>query len=152
VRKIYGAILRLYPAEYRAAFASEMMDTFEQSMADHNKNGRLRFLWFAACELGGLLKGVVVEQLAKRMAQDSYITSRCSVQPNTGLPAEIVEAQVDLERLLRSMEFAIAHHDFPKARQYSHEERIARARLEQLMRQHREDAIPPEWKSSHECA
>jgi hypothetical protein len=133
VRRIYEAILRLYPAEYKAAFASEMISVFEQAAADHKKAGTLTFSWFSACELAGLLKGLLAQHLAKLAARDSYITERCALQQNTGLRDDIAEAQRHLEHLLSSMEFAIAHHDFPKARYYSDEERIARTRLEQLM-------------------
>jgi hypothetical protein len=43
------------------------------------------------------------------------------------------------------MEFAIANHDFPKARLYSDEERIVRAQLHRVMREYKlnEPAAPP---------
>ncbi len=136
MRTLYEAVLRLYPAKFRAVFASEMIGVFEQAAADHKKMGMLAFLRFLVCEFAGLLKGLFAQHLAKVAAKDAYITSRCALQPKTGLPSDIFETQRHLEHLIRSMEFAIAHHDFPKARYYSHEERITRARLEQLMSQY----------------
>jgi hypothetical protein len=44
--------------------------------------------------------------------------------------------QTCLERALASMEFAIVHHDFPKARFYSDQERVTRAQLRRLIREY----------------
>src|SRR4051794_33020736 len=154
MRRIYKSILQLYPAEFRAAFSPEMIGTFEQALADHKQVGMLTYLWFSVGEFAGLLKGSLVQHLAKLAAKNSYITSRCALQPHTGLSCEIMEAQRHLEHLLRSMEFAIAHHNFPKARYYSQEERITRAGLQQLISRQREEQLrarPLESKRSHGC-
>ena len=148
---IYRAILRLYPAEYRAVFASEMVATFDQAAADSGKRGILHFVLFATCEFAGLLKGLFTERMARRAAQDGYITTGCLSTEDTQLPAEIVEVQNRLARLLRGMEFAIAHHDFPKARFYSNEERVTRAMLERLMDEYKQDkpfTVPTEMRRS----
>jgi hypothetical protein len=134
MQRTYRAILSLYPAEYRAIFAPEMVKVFEQAKADAKKQGVLSFALFAACELGGLLRGLVSERIRKSIAQEAYITSRCECRQDTEAPAEIVDVQRHLEHLIRAMEFAIAHHDFPKARFYSNEERNTRALLQRLLR------------------
>lgn len=128
--------LSLYPAEYRAAFAAEMIVVFDQASADARKRGVLKGIRFSLFEFGGLLRGILAEHAAKWTDGEAYVTSRCTAKPHTGLPAEIVEAERHLEYVLRSMEFAIAHHDFPKARFYSNEEYAARARLRQLAATH----------------
>ena len=137
MRQFYTAILRLYPAQYRQAFEQEMIETFAQAAMDSRRGGPFRFVVFTACELAGLLNGFLFEWTAKWANQEAYITSRSSVPQRTDLPGEVAEAQTRLEHLLRSMEFAIAHHDFPKARFYSNEERIAREQLRRLVRKYR---------------
>jgi len=133
VHKLYRAILKLYPAEYRAVFAPEMIDVFEQASAQSKRRGLPGRILFAVCECIGLLKGALLQQAAKWAAPDSYITARSAPRESTGSASEIVELQRRLEHLIRSMEFAIAHHDFPKARFYSDQERATRADLLKLV-------------------
>jgi hypothetical protein len=136
MKRCYQAILRMYPAEYRAAFAPEMLSTFQQATEDRRHRGILIRFAFAASELAGLLRGLVSERITKWNEQDAYITERCASLPQSDLPAEVADVQHRLQQLIRSMEFAIAHHDFPKARQCSDEERITRAELRKLARKH----------------
>ena len=133
MQRFYRAILGLYPAEYRSAFTTEMVEAFQEASASFRKRGLLEWIWFATREFAGLLKGAVAEHIAKWNTQDAYLTSRSASRPDSDeFPVEIVDIQRRLEHLIRSMEFAIAHHDFPKARFYSNEERIARALLQRL--------------------
>lgn len=131
---LYRAILSLYPAEYQAVFAPEMIAVFKQTSIDLKRKGILTFILFAISECMGLLKGVVVEHTARWSTPDTYITPRCTSWEDLGNQTETVAGERRLEQLIRSMEFAIAHHDFPKARFYSNEERTARALLEQLVK------------------
>ena len=135
MKRCYQSILRLYPTEYREAFAEEMFDTFEHGIQDCRNRGRLKLLSFEACELWGLVQGLLVERVAKWTAQDYYMVSSCGSWAESDLPSEIGAVQSRLKQLIRSMEFAIAHHDFPKARYYSDEERVTRALLERLERE-----------------
>jgi hypothetical protein len=137
MRNLYTTILRLYPREYRAAFASEMLQTLEEAISGHRTRGRVAFLSFAVCELTGILTGLVSEWLAKWTAREGYVTSRCSQGNVSDLPMEVVEVQQRLDRALASMVFAIAHHDFPKARFYSNEERVTRAVLQRLLNEYK---------------
>jgi hypothetical protein len=132
MRRLYQAILSLYPAGFRAAFAAEMIAVFDKASADARKKGVLKFMSFTISEITGLVKGFLSEHAARWKDGEAYLTSRCTGQPQPGHPTEIVEAERHLEYVLRSMEFAIAHHDFPKARYFSNEEYAARARLQQL--------------------
>lgn len=58
------------------------------------------------------------------------LASRCW-QHSTKL--EAIEAQRRVQMLVSRIEFAIAHHDFPKARLYCEEERVARLCMERLL-------------------
>jgi hypothetical protein len=139
----YNTILRFYPAAYREAFAAEMIETHQQASAEARNRGPLACISFSARELTGLLTGLFSEWVAKWTASGPYITSRCSSRAASDGPPEIAEVQTRLDQLIRSMEFAIAHHDFPKARFYANEERITRARLQQLMNKSRfSDGLP----------
>ncbi len=126
MRRLYQFILKFYPAEYRAAFAAEMLATFERAAAQHARAGYVRF---SVREVRGLLAGLLTEWAAKRTHGRRYLVSQSE------LPDEIVEMHQHIQQLIRSMEYAIAHHDFPNARRYSDEERIARSRLNGLIRE-----------------
>jgi hypothetical protein len=139
VQGFYRAVLKLYPAEYRAAFASEMTEAFEEARISSGEGGPLKLILFAAREFAGLVRGLIVEYAAKWAAQDAYITSRCNAGHDSKLPAEVVEVQLRLEKVLRSMESAIAHHDFVKARLYSNEEHMTRALLHRLVNEYKLD-------------
>lgn len=129
---LFRGILRLYPAEYRDTFGAEMFDTFRHASNQRRTQGSLPLLFFAVTELIGLMHGLFSEWRAKRAAPQTYITSRCCVQDATSPPIEVVDARRRVDQLIRCMEFAIAHHDFPKARYYSDQERIARAQWQHL--------------------
>ena len=107
MRRMYRAILKLYPCEHQASFAAEMVETFEQSFTDCRQRGRAAMFRFALRELTGLLEGLTTEWLAKSISPRVYITPRCY-------------SGKDLrQKLILHMEHAIAHHDFTKARFYS---------------------------------
>jgi hypothetical protein len=74
-----------------------------------------------------------LERASKWNQQDRYIIGLSTVQSGTEGQDEIAEVRSRLEALLRSMEAAIAHHDFSKARFYSNEERTARLHLQRLI-------------------
>src|SRR5579875_1393124 len=133
MRTLYRAILWLYPAEYKAAFATEMWGTFEQARADSKNRGILHFALFTLRELLGLLRGLFAQRIANVTAHDAYVTARSASSHEVGASTDIGDIQRHIDFLIRSMEYAIAHHDFPKARYYSVEERMARARLQTLL-------------------
>lgn len=133
MRRAYTALLRLYPAEHRDVFAAEMLDTFDRAHADWRRRGTLAFLCFAGWELTGLLQGLITEWMAKRSAGHNYVSTCSRLKGECDLPEDAAGMRKHVERLVRNMEFAIAHHDFPKARFYSEQERVARERLERLV-------------------
>jgi hypothetical protein len=61
---MYRTLLRLYPADYYARFASEMATAFDRASADVHRS-RTRFLF---SELRGLLIAIAREWLAKLTA------------------------------------------------------------------------------------
>ena len=61
--RAYRAVLRLYPRDYRIAFAAEMVVAFESGAAERRNAG---FVTFAFAELTGALAGAATEWIAKR--------------------------------------------------------------------------------------
>lgn len=60
MRLAYRALLRLYPADYRAMFAAEMAGTFDQ-LAEY----RQRFRYALLTELTSVIIGAAAEWIAK---------------------------------------------------------------------------------------
>ena len=133
---LYRTLLYLYPAEYKAAFGLEMIDSFEQARRASREQGLLNFVQFTTCEVSGLIKGLFLERIAKVAAGDGYLLPRCDPQRSTEAPEDLTAIQQRLEDLIRCMELATAHHDSPSARFYSLEERAFRVRLQRLLGKH----------------
>ncbi len=153
----YRTLLRLYPSDYRALFALEMQTAFERAAEEHRLLRRPVFIRFLLGEFVGLVSGVSAEWIAKLTA-DSSVRGRClpdlrmmrppgvprelwfaGVYPGHGqgsVPDEILAAQAQVSMLIQRMVHAIANHDFPGARRYSYEERIAREELVRLRQKH----------------
>lgn len=68
--RIYVALLRLYPRDYRAMFAREMRNAFEIAADQTRAQGM-----FVAAELIGLIRGAVLEWIAK-LTTDRTIRGR----------------------------------------------------------------------------
>jgi hypothetical protein len=116
-----------------------MLEAFGETHVDIRDRGLVKPILFAGREFAGLARGLVLEHTAKWVAQRAYVTSRCAVRHDSELPTEIVDLQLRLEKVLRSMEAAIAQHDFPKARFYSNEEIKTRALLQKRLNQYERD-------------
>jgi hypothetical protein len=65
--RIYVALLRLYPRDYRAMFAQEMRNAFEITADETRARGRFAILRFVAVELIGVIRGAASEWIAKLM-------------------------------------------------------------------------------------
>jgi hypothetical protein len=117
MRRIYSTLLRLYPLEHRALFESEMLMLLEEASAEQRARGRAAFFWFALRELVGLVGGGGFEWIAKCGRPGRYLEPvPCGAER--------------LAFLIRRMEYAIAHHQFEKARYYAEEERLEREKLQ----------------------
>jgi hypothetical protein len=135
--RTYEWILRFYPAQFRANFAAEMLQVFDEAIERVRGQGALSLMRFTGREIVGVLAGLVREWIARSWAPDLYVVARSTRSSEPDLPPEILETRRHVQQLIRRMEFAIAHHDFPNARRYSYEERVAREHLNWLMDDHR---------------
>ena len=71
VDRVYAAALSLYPADYRARFAAEMLTAFQQAADDRCADGAwatLRFVWI---ETASLALGIGLEWIAKATSDRS---------------------------------------------------------------------------------
>ena len=82
MKRAYQALLGLYPYDYRAAFAAEMMETF--AWVGSGRRG--------AAELAGLLAGVAREWIAK-LTTDPSVRARSlpdlRMMRPAGMPREL---------------------------------------------------------------
>ena len=151
--QVYRTLLRLYPYDYRALFATEMSNAFEEAAEECRKNGWGIFARFVLVEMAGLLLGAADEWIAK-LTTNSSVRGRCLPDrlrmrppgvpweahyagafvdvPRTSLPEEVIEAQKRTEHLVGRLVHAIANHDFEGARTYSYQERLEREKLRLL--------------------
>jgi len=65
MRRVYENLLRLYPYDYRALFAAEMLTVFEKSGAERRELGFAAYICFAAAEMFGVVRGAAFEWIAK---------------------------------------------------------------------------------------
>jgi hypothetical protein len=65
MQRIYRTLLGLYPADYAALFAGEMLAAFKKAAAESRARGRAVFVRFFIAELGGLVAGAASEWIAK---------------------------------------------------------------------------------------
>jgi hypothetical protein len=70
LKRAYDILLRLYPADYRALFADEMLTAFEEAAEERRERGRAVFARFVLAELAGLVIGAGAEWSAK-VTQDA---------------------------------------------------------------------------------
>ncbi len=140
---LYRALLRLYPEDYAATFASEMMAAFEKGWEEHSR----RFpslLRFASMEFAGLIAGAATEWMAKlttnRSVRDRNLSELRFAGPAaaapSSLPLDLAQAQQRVTLLVERIVHAIANHDFESARRYSYEEHRERENLTVLKRKY----------------
>jgi hypothetical protein len=148
MKRAYEFLLRLYPRDYRAMFATEMSSAFEEASAERRGQGRGVYVRFVMAELMELTIGAGVEWIAKLSTDSSVrgrsLPDRLLMRPPgvswsrhyTGallnVPEEVSEAQERAELLVERMVHSISQHDFKGARLYSDEERQARGKLRSL--------------------
>jgi hypothetical protein len=117
----YRIILLLYPRRHRDRFAEEMIQVFEEACAGNRAQGWACYARFVLAEFRGLLGGAARAWLERG--------------PHSEIPAasaatkEVVEAQAQVDAAIAAMVYAIANHQFEKARVLSDQERQARENL-----------------------
>ena len=81
MKRAYAAVLKLYPYDFRAAFAAEMLAAF--SAVDADRRG---------AELAGLLTGAAAEWIAK-FSSDRWVRARAlpdlRMMRPAGMPREL---------------------------------------------------------------
>ena len=148
MKRAYEILLRLYPRDYRAMFAAEMVSAFEEASAERRRHGRGAYLRLALAELMALAMGAGVEWIAKLTTDSSVrgrsLPDRLLMRPPSvpwdahyagafvNIPDEVSRAQERTDLLVQRIVHAISHHDFLGARRYSDEERQAREHLRRL--------------------
>lgn len=151
-KRIYRALLGMFPHDYRSSFEVEMLEAFSRASDEQRALGRVAYVRFVCVELAGVAMSVPKEWIAKATTSS---TIRARSLPDLRLmrpagvprevwfasasrngPDEIAEVQQRVEFCLRRMEHAIATHDFPGARFYSDEDLKARAHLSRLRAKH----------------
>ena len=126
--RAYGILLRLYPSDYRSAFAGEMLRVFEQAARQRRELGPLRYFRFLLSEFRGCIAGALAERFRRpRMPHVAHSSSTA-----TALPAEVLQAQKRVDYFVNCMVHAIANHEFENARRFSEEDRKARENVRQL--------------------
>ncbi len=69
MKRAYRILLRLYPRDYRAMFAREMLRSFEVAASERRAAG------FVTVELMGLVRGALLEWIAK-LTTDKSVRGR----------------------------------------------------------------------------
>jgi hypothetical protein len=153
MKRAYELLLRLYPRDYRAMFATAMLSAFEDASAERRGQGWRVYAPFAIAELMGLAMGAGIEWIAKLTTDASVrgrsLPDRLLMRPPEvswdahfageflNVPEEVSKARERTELLVNSMVHAISHRDFQGARRYSDEERQARENLRVLREKYR---------------
>jgi hypothetical protein len=139
LKQVYNILLRLYPKDHRELFATEMAAAFEKAVEERGGLG------FAFRELAGLVGGAAAAWVAK-FTSKTYLNGvylpRNMRPPNktreqwwpagARVPDDVAEALRRLEVNHSGMVYAIAIHDFKRARAFSNEDLKAREDLHVL--------------------
>jgi len=168
--RVYKALLRLYPSDYRRVLSAEMVAAFEESLVEHRGHLSL-FLRFAISELVGLLIALGGEWIAKLTSDDAVrarsvpdlrlmrppgvsreewfsglaLPSVVGAQVNMRssiLPDEVAEAEARVRVALDQMVSAISNRKYDQARLYSYQQLEHRETLRLLKRKYKLDGAP----------
>lgn len=156
-QRVFAVLLYLYPNDYSALFAGEMITAFQQGCNEHRSQGRASFVRFVIAELAGLIIRMAAEWIAK-LTTDTSTRGRAlpdfrKMRPagvpyelwfaaagknyrQTSLPMEVAQAQERVTFLMNAMVHAINNHDFQAARSYSYEEYRQRDKVEILKKKY----------------
>jgi hypothetical protein len=127
--RLLELLLRLYPKEHRELFGEEMAAVLRQAAEDRRAEGFWAYARFVIWEIAGLVAGAAALWAAQFAGQQRVLPSP---EVPAAPPNEIRETEQLIQRSIDCMVYAIANHQFAKARFYSNVEREARARLQNL--------------------
>ncbi len=131
MKRLYALILRLYPRDYRDLFGPEVLNVFVEAADEHRQRGLTQRIRFFIIEFSGAIMSAArhwIDRLPCNRALHSETVGATRSQLFTS--AQTAQNQVDVN--VRRMMHAIANHDFVGARNWSYEEKKARAELERL--------------------
>src|SRR6516162_6148279 len=97
MKRVFQALLRLYPRDHRQMFAAEMSSVFEAAAEERSRQGWRSYLRFVLAEFLGLAGGAVAAWAAKLGGG------------RPGPPDEVAEAERRIEALVGRTVHAIAH-------------------------------------------
>jgi len=141
--RVFRVLLRLYPSDYAALFADEMINAFEQGCNEYRSQRRAPFVRFVVRELVGLIIGLIAEWIAKLTTDTStrgrslpdlrkmrpagvpyelWFAAAGTNYRQTSLPMEVAQAQERVRFLLNARVHAATDRDFQAARSYCYEE------------------------------
>jgi hypothetical protein len=92
LKRVYKTLLHLYPYDFRAWFAGEMLSAFEKSAEEFRARTWAPYIHFALAELAGVATGALGEWVAK-WTGDPLIRARClpdwRMMRPVGIPREV---------------------------------------------------------------
>jgi hypothetical protein len=80
--RMYRAVLRLYPADYRVRFGGEMRAAFDEAAHDAHRHGTCEYISFVTTEGGALTVGACREWIIKLVSDP---TARARTLPDCRL-------------------------------------------------------------------
>ena len=99
--RVYETLLQLYPHDYRALFAVDMLRTFEQATVERGSQSRLGLQHFLVREFLGVLIGAGGEWIAK-VTTDRWVRGRCMpdlrMMRPPGVPRELWFSRTCMKR------------------------------------------------------
>jgi len=107
LRRVFQLLLCLYPTEYRRLFAAEMLAVLEERAGERRGNR------WALAEIAALLAGAGAEWASRLRDGDDYLSN------DSEAADDAVETRKLIQLTVNCMDYAIAHHDFVRARFYS---------------------------------
>lgn len=131
--RIYRTLLRLYPRGYREEFGQEILRVFEQAEREHRTRGWGVYGCFLLTEFCGIVTGAARQWVIPRCGNPMETRNVELPDESQSRPtSELREAEERVAYSLKSMERAIASHDFTGARVWSFEDLKAREKLRTL--------------------
>jgi hypothetical protein len=92
MKRVYKTLLHLYPYDFRAWFAAEMLAAFDESSAEFRGRAWPLYVRFAVVELAGVAAGALAEWIAK-WTGDPLSRARClpdwRMMRPVGIPREV---------------------------------------------------------------
>ncbi|MBV8843079.1 MAG: hypothetical protein JO307_09730 [Bryobacterales bacterium] len=134
MKRLYRALLWLFPPGYRLAFGDEMTAVFEALARDRRRRGKAVYLEFLLTESITLIAGAVLEWIEKAAGREypADVAAARRAETDVSVPAEIIEARQRVTTLVSLMTDAISRYDYKRARFYSLAEERERRRLRAL--------------------